>query len=334
MYRLLTSTIASILVTALAVADEGRAPIASKRAFKPYQSIIEAKLFGEIAAVEDDAQANQKPVNEATPEEVKQEAEKLTLCAMTIMPDGRAAVGLIDAGVQPAASLLLYQGDKANGLEVVIVDYASEIATFKRGEILFTLKYGAGQIETITQEMLDEKRAQETAALAKAKHDPKKPRYNSLAEQLIAMEMSLPPDVQAPPLPIPAGVDLTKPFDPDAAKPQADPESQPAQAELDDIVQAGMAELKDAKLAGESPQSYIERLSAHRAKEFERQQAEKAQAKQDIEDALANQSLSEADRDYIKRRTNIELIKKGVVPLENIELTKEEEKELVKAGAL
>ncbi len=76
-----------------------------------------------------------------------------------------------------------------------------------------------------------------------------------------------------------------------------------------------MDELKEAVAAGESPQDYLKRLVEHRQKEVRRQQEEKRAAEATLKAELSADGLSKDDEAYIRRRTNIELMKKGVVPL-------------------
>lgn len=325
----MTTTLKVFLTSMLIVLIKSQARC-NAMAFDRYECIIQAKPFGEIASAqsETDTQVVETLI---TSEEVEEEANKLSLCAMTIMPDGEAAVGLIDNGVQPPANLLLKQGERSNDLEVLLVDYDNEIATFQRGEITFTLKYGAGLIETVTPESLaEERRLKEEAALAEEETAiNKRPRYNSIAEQLIAMQMSLPPNVEAPPLPIPRGdiASLTKKFYEDE---EGEDESEP-QTEMEAIVKEGVEEMKASAQEGETAQSYLQRLTEHRQQEVERQKEEQEAARQTLQEQIIE---DEESAEYIRRRTNIELIKKGVVPLNPVTLTTEEEQELIDAGAL
>lgn len=297
--------------------------------FDHYQVIIDRMPFGAMASGVQSEADTPEDMQFVAAEEVQQLAAKLTMCAMSIMPDGRYAVGIIDSSVTPAVSHILSQGDgPVEGITLDLVDIESKVATFSKDGITFSLKLGVGIVETLTEETLAEeqrKREEEAAALAAAK-----PRPNTLAEQLLRMQTSVPPDVEAPPLPIIQGdmASLTKPFDPDQEK--KEPED-----EHDEIVQQGLEELKASVKAGETPQQYFERLQAHNREEARRQQAEK-RAAAELEKELAKNLETEQERADLRRRINIELLKKGVVPLdnENIILTPEEEKELVNAGVL
>ncbi len=270
-----------------------------------YQPIIDALPFGAMA----EATATAAPQQAATQEEIEELSNEINLCAMTITPEGRVAVGLIDNALDPPAYIVLFDSDEKNGLELVLSDYDREIATFKREDILFTLQLGLGLVETVTPQSLAEAKAAEAEAVAQAE-EAKRKRPNSLAEQLIAMQLSLPPDVEAPPLPIPMGDPeiFTRTFDPSR-------EGEAPETEEQAIVQAGVEEMKAAIAAGESPQEYLKRLVEHRQKEVERQKEEKRIAQENIERDVAENNLNADEEAYIRRRTNIELMKKGVVPL-------------------
>lgn len=285
-----------------------------------YELIITSEPFGPMAPDEPEAV---EEVIVQDPEKVKEESSKIQLCAMTYTPDGRTAVGLIDNGSNPPGYITLFDGDESNGLTMILSNLDEEYATFTRDGVMFTLKLGLGLMETITPELLAQ-REEEAILEEEAQAEIERKRPNSLAEQLIAMQMSLPPDVEAPPLPIPIldTEDFVREFDPnkERGEPETDEEA---------LIQAGVAELHDAVAAGETPQDYLKRLVAHRQEEVKRQQEEKARAQKELDEQLASGSLSKETEDYLRRRTNIELMKKGVVPLTPVEdLTEEEQAEI------
>ncbi len=302
----------------------GVAPLEAAYALKDrayYSIILSRKPFGDMATAA--TAAEQAAVPEQDPVKVEEESNKINLCAMTYTPDGRTAVGLIDNGVNPPAYITLFDGETANGLTLVISDLDKEFATFKRDGITFTLGLGLGLMETITPESLAlQERQEEEEEIRQAEIERKRP--NSLAEQLIAMQMSLPPDVEAPPLPIPIGdaSQFTAEFEPGRVRDAPETESEA-------LIQAGVAQLNEAVATGESPQDYLKRLVEHRQKEVERQQSEKRAAQLAIDEALASGQYTEEDAIFLRRRTNIELMKKGVVPLEPVsDLTEAEQAEI------
>ena len=285
-----------------------------------YELIIKSEPFGPMAPDEPEI-AEEIIVQD--PEKVKEESSKIQLCAMTYTPDGRTAVGLIDNGSNPPGFITLFDGDESNGLTMVLSNLEEEYATFTRDGVMFTLKLGLGLMETITPELLAQ-REEEAILEEEAQAEIERKRPNSLAEQLIAMQMSLPPDVEAPPLPIPIldTEDFVREFDPnkERGEPETDEEA---------LIQAGVAELHDAVASGETPQEYLKRLVEHRQQEVKRQQDEKARAQQELDEQLASGNLSKETEAYLRRRTNIELMKKGVVPLTPVDdLTEEEQAEI------
>ena len=87
-------------ITLLLVALSAAAVVAAARPKAYYELIISSEPFGPMA-VEVQAEAETSAV--VDPQKVKEESNKINLCAMTETPDGRTAVGLIDNGVSPAA---------------------------------------------------------------------------------------------------------------------------------------------------------------------------------------------------------------------------------------
>ncbi len=286
-----------------------------------YELIITSEPFGPMAA---DAPTEEEVLPEQDPIKVQEESSKIQLCAMTYTPDGRTAVGLIDNGTNPPGYITLFDGEESNGLTMILSDLDEEFATFTREGVTFTLKLGLGLIETITPELLAQREAEQIEEEIQAEEIERK-RPNSLAEQLIAMQMSLPPDVEAPPLPIPIldTEEFLKEFNPNKEKTEP-------QTEGEALIQAGVDELHEAVATGETPQEYLKRLVAHRREEVKRQQEEKALAQEELDRTLAESgNISKETEDYIRRRANIELMKKGVVPLTPVEdLTEAEQAEI------
>ena len=285
-----------------------------------YELIVKSQPFGAMAATPN---ATSGAVTEEQKAKIQEESSKIQLCAMTYTPDGRIAVGLIDNATSPASCITLFDGETANGLELLFSDLDKEYATFQRDGVTFTLKLGLGLIETITPERYAQlQREQVEAVEAQAEAERKKP--NSLAEQLLAMQLSLPPNVEAPPLPIPMGDThlFTKEFDPN--KPKSEP-----QTESEALIQAGLEEMKASMAAGERPQDYLQRLVEHRQEEVKRQQAEQKAAEESLKTTLASGQHTAEEEAALRRQANIELLKKGVVPLSPVEnLTPAEEAEI------
>ena len=139
------------------------------------------------------------------------------------------------------------------------------------------------------------------------------------------MQIPFPTRLSAPPLPIPIldTDEFLKEFNPNKEKTEP-------QTESEALIQAGVDELHEAVATGETPQEYLKRLVAHRREEVKRQQEEKALAQEALDRNLAESgNISKETEDYIRRRANIELMKKGVVPLTPVEdLTEAEQAEI------
>lgn len=89
--------------------------------------------------------------------------------------------------------------------------------------------------------------------------------------------------------------------------------------------------LRQAREAGESPRDYLARLRKRTAEQENALKAAEAAVKKQQDD---QQAAAEKAKAAAERRIDIELIKQGGRPRKNIDLTKEEEKELIEAGVL
>lgn len=108
-----------------------------------YQPIIDAKPFGDMAAVAETDTA-------ALAEQQKQKeeiAQKFRMCGITDMPDGTRKIAFLDETSGQAASYLLAVGETQNGFTLVSADYEREYATLTKEGLTFTLGLGKGLID-------------------------------------------------------------------------------------------------------------------------------------------------------------------------------------------
>jgi hypothetical protein len=118
----------------------------AKPDFDTYQPILDRMPFGAVPEIS----ANLPP---PTKDElkVKQEKEalarKVNMSAVTIMPDGRTAIGFTDISVKPPANHFLYVGDTSDGWTVLEADYTEETATIAKGDVEIVMQLGKGLIE-------------------------------------------------------------------------------------------------------------------------------------------------------------------------------------------
>lgn len=108
-----------------------------------YQPIIDAKPFGDMAAVAD---TNTASVMEQ--QKQKEEiAQKFRMCGITDMPDGSRKIAFLDETAGTVASYLLAVGETENGFTLVSADYDREYATLSKDGLTFTLGLGKGLID-------------------------------------------------------------------------------------------------------------------------------------------------------------------------------------------
>lgn len=128
------------LIVASLVAGARSAGLAPKEGYQP---IIDAKPFGDMAAVAETDTA-------ALAEQQKQKeeiAQKFRMCGITDMPDGTRKIAFLDETSGQAASYLLAVGEAQNGFFLVSADYEREYATLTKDGLTFTLGLGKGLID-------------------------------------------------------------------------------------------------------------------------------------------------------------------------------------------
>lgn len=108
-----------------------------------YQPIIDAKPFGDMAAL---AETNTASLVEQ--QKQKEEiAQKFRMCGITDMPDGSRKIAFLDETSGSVASYLLAVGETENGFTLVSADYDREYATLSKDGLTFTLGLGKGLID-------------------------------------------------------------------------------------------------------------------------------------------------------------------------------------------
>lgn len=115
--------------------------------FSAYQPIIDRMPFG----------AAPDPLSFVTPTTVDERkaqaeaaklAQQINMSALTIMPDGRTAIGFTDVSVKPPMSYYLPVGETAGGWTVVDADYDEDTATImSKDGIEITLQLGKGLVQ-------------------------------------------------------------------------------------------------------------------------------------------------------------------------------------------
>lgn len=108
-----------------------------------YQPIIDAKPFGDMAALADTNTASAME-QQKQKEEI---AQKFRMCGITDMPDGSRKIAFLDETSGSVASYLLAIGESENGFTLISADYDREYATLSKDGLTFTLGLGKGLID-------------------------------------------------------------------------------------------------------------------------------------------------------------------------------------------
>lgn len=120
---------------------------ASLAPFPRYQPIIDCKPFGEVSTPALDVETMTQSQEEEQ-QEKEAIAQKLNMCAVTIMPGGEVGIGFTDATVNPSSTYFLTQGKTVNGFTLISADYEDETATLQHNGLILTLKLGVGLVDT------------------------------------------------------------------------------------------------------------------------------------------------------------------------------------------
>ncbi len=297
---------AAITDGADALPETPTAPFTYGTAFAPYQIIIDREIFGRPPPV----RQNPTPAAAATPDPTQMQAEalakKITLCAVNRTPSGNTAVGFIDNDAKPPRNIYLNVGDDADGYRIIAADYDAETATIEKDGVTITLKLGKGLIGAGA--------ASGAPAVATADRG-RSMRWSSRSAAGGTTSAST----------LPAGV-IRRP-----AMTGMPPDPITAARQREERAQR-MMDFRTLREEGGDVHSYMTKLHERRAQEREEQAAAEDAARQKIQE-LARQMTEEELRKQ-EREINLSLIEGGARPISEIELTPEEEANLVEKGVL
>lgn len=269
--------------------------------FARYQSIIDRLPFGEMSTAETLEEATKGGKGGKDPLNLKpdqaQLAQQVQMSGITILPDGGLAVGFSDRGANPPTFHFLRVGAPADnsGWEALKASFAEEWVTLRKQGVEVTVKLGKGAVDPAT---LDSGKKSADVAVKPAEPMAEKPKTKRPRRRLFRRQESE----------LPAG--------------------------LQEAMRSGKEHaeaVEQAKASGENPRDYLARLRRRTAEQEQALKAAEDAVKKHQEDQTAAQ---ESEKAAAERRIDIELIKQGGRPRKEINLTKEEEKELIDAGVL
>ena len=268
--------------------------------FSHYSVILDRKPFGDLskpAAPEPVPQPDQAAIEQAKEEQAL--ARQIDMVAVNRTPRGKIAVGFIDKGAKPPRNYYLNVGESSGGFTVVEADFTEETATIEKEGVSISLKLGKGMIPK-----KDAEDGTETATGASAQ---------STAPAAPAAQTH-PPVTQSP----------HHPFSPQTRQP-------PTRPMRPGIVRRGTMGTGGATNAPGSYLDTLRRRQANRAAQATQNAEEIAKLREEVAKAAQTSKEEAAKRE---RAINLELISRGQEPLSPIELTPEEDAELVRKGAL
>lgn len=274
---------------------------ATPQPFDRYQPILDRMPFG---APPPEAPPEVSPEQAKNVAEVQAEQQKLAkqinMSCINVTPGGKTAIGFTDLNEKPPKNYYLLTGDSGGGWTVVNADYDEEWAQIEKDGVTITLKLGKG--------LIDGPPAQEPAMKAKPTALAQNPMVNTGAMTNRFGLIRRPSYGGRPTLNL-AELQRTR---------------------LENLqVREDIATLKDA---GGDVKSYMARLHERKAQEQADKKAAEEAARQELQ-ALA-QKITAEEFEKKEREVNLYLIEQGAKPISDIELTPEEEADLVEKGVL
>lgn len=290
--------------------------------FSRYAIIIARRPFG-VAPAAAAAGAGAAAGEAAAQSQAEQKlARQIAMVAVNITPGGRVAVGFIDNGEKPPRNYYLAVGESAGGYTVLDADYEEETATLEKDGVVISLKLGQGLVATAAPAT---PAAAAGTPAASPLRIPLRPPAAAAVTSAVASAATTtaragrrltPEEMQRALYPDPAaggsGMDTSVPGQP---------------------IPTSVRMINRMLDSGEITEpSYLERLKKRR-EELEKRIA----AQREINELRQRERAKELGREEferLERERNLALIREGLEPVTPIELTPEEDAELVRAGVL
>jgi hypothetical protein len=294
--------------------------------FSDYQTILDRMPFGALPPNFGEVPPEVPAQTDAQTQALQQKiAQQINMSAINVTPDGSTAIGFTDLGAKPPANYYLPVGTSAGGWTVVDADYDLEVAIIEKDGIQINLKLGKGLIDAAALQALiaaagpaaPPPSALQPAAAAAAEGPLKKRReaaFKTGTEQLLSMQLDLPPGVEAPPLPLLTDDMLAKDVE-KALKTTINLEEDDTEKDvaLKTEVAAAKEEMKSHLAQGGTATSYLERLRERRDQEVARQQEEREAAREKLRELATKITAEELKKQ--RRAINQRLIEEGIDPV-------------------
>jgi len=281
----------------LAAAATASAPEA--RSFEHYRPILDRMPFGAPPPPVAAAAAAPAATDAQTQAEQQKLAKQINMSCINVTPGGRTAIGFTDLGEKPPQNYYLLVGEESGGWKVLNADYDEEWAQIEKDGVTITLKLGKGLIDAPPTPAA--KNAAVAAAPGAVAPDPS-PTRSELPPGLIRR----PSNRQTSPALLPA-VQIAE-------------------------MQKTRDEIENLRKTGGDLKSYMERLRERKTQEKTEKEAAEQAARDNLQELA--RKITEEELRKREREINLSLIEQGARPISDIQLTQEEEAELVRKGVL
>ncbi|MEI7900209.1 MAG: hypothetical protein WCK89_08145 [bacterium] len=284
--------------------------------FSHYQPILDRMPFGPPPSALGQPAVDPALVQSAAQLQVEQQklAKQINMSCINVTPDGTTAIGFTDLEAKPPVNYYLLVGASAGGWTVVEADYDAEWAQIEKGDVSITLKLGKG--------LIDGPPNREAAAVAKTSITP--PVTPAAAPAAAPVPVPAPAAEAAP---VPRSGLIRRPSQ--GGRPSVNTASlQRSRSETDQVRQ----DIEKIKSDGGDVMSYMQRLKERKQQESDQKAAAEESARtklQDLARKITQEELAKKEREM-----NLNLIEQGAKPISDIELTPEEEADLVDKGVL
>ena len=299
-----------VFLLPLSLHAKSDAPSYAAPVFDRFQGIIERMPFGKAPPP-----APVAPVGIPAPQanQENQLGKQLAMVAVNHTPAGDTTVGFIDNSQKPPHNYYLGVGEDADGFTIVSANYEEETATISKDGISVTLQLGKGVVGLPS-----------AMAAAPAPAAVAAPRLISATPVMTAAAVADPTEraILFPESKTADGLEVGKAIDP--KRTLTDAKYRPMPDALVDINRLLRTGVKD--------DSYVARLQKRRDEMVRMQEA--AQKKAELTAQEQAKQLSKEELAKKLRDINMSLLRQGMKPIDAIELTPEEDAQLVRDGVL
>ncbi|MDD5705111.1 MAG: hypothetical protein PHR35_04240 [Kiritimatiellae bacterium] len=287
-------------------------PAGGPQPFARYQVILDRKPFGVAPVAGPEAAAAVAPDAAQQAQKEQALARQISMVAVNITPEGKTVIGFIDNAEKPPRNYCLGVGESSNGFTVEDASCADETATLSKDGVAITIQLGKGVIP----------KPAGLAALPRPGGGQPSPASPAVAPAAGA---------GAAVAPTPAGPGAALQVRPGIIRRPDQLNAGDMERRLADMQQR-QAELRKLRESGGDVRSYISQLRDRKRAERQAQEAAEKSAREEVQ-ALA-EKMSQEELKRRERELNLKLIEQGARPISDIELTPEEDADLVRRGLL